>query len=213
MHVSTPRARERVRIFENPVLEALSKATPLLVAGFWIPAAVAAIAAGMLLRERALPEVLLFGAGGLLGWTLFEYVMHRFFFHLEMPGALGRRFGFIIHGCHHVDPRDPLRNVMPLSASIPYAAAVAALADLSIDRADWLLAGGFGALGYVTYDLSHWAFHQRRSRNRLFRYLQRHHWRHHAAGVDGNYAVTAPLWDWVFRTGIGAKRGRGDAAR
>lgn len=205
--------RERVRIFENPVLEALSKATPWMVAGFWIPAAAAAIAASLLIRERALPEVLLFAFGGLLGWTLFEYVMHRFLFHLDVPGAFGRRFAFVIHGCHHVDPGDPLRNVMPLSASVPYAAAMAALADLFVDRADWLLVGGFGALGYVAYDLSHWAFHQRRSRFHLFRYLQRHHWRHHAADASGNYAVTAPFWDWIFRTGIGARSARRDAAR
>lgn len=212
MPVSTPRARERVRLFENPVLEALTTATPSLVAGFWIPCAVAAIVAGITLRERTLPEALLLAAGGLIGWTLFEYAMHRFLFHLELPGALGRRFAFVIHGCHHADPRDALRNVMPLAASIPYAAAVAALADLFIDRADWLLAGGFGALGYVGYDLGHWAFHQRRSRNRLFRYLQRHHWRHHAADADGNYAVTVPLWDFLFRTRIGAKRADGATA-
>lgn len=204
--------RERVRIFENPVLEALSKATPWMVAGFWIPAAAAAIAASLLLRERSLPEVLLAAFGGLLGWTLFEYVMHRFLFHLELPGAIGRRLAFVIHGCHHVDPRDPLRNVMPLSASIPFAAVIAALADLLIDRADWLLVGGFGVLGYVAYDLSHWAFHQRRSRHRLFRYLQRHHWRHHAGGA-GNYAVTAPPWDWIFGTAIQTNRGRSAAAR
>ncbi len=199
--------RERVRIFENPILESLSKATPWMVAAFWIPAAIAAIAASLHLRERSLPEVLLFAFGGLLGWTLFEYVMHRFLFHLELPGAVGRRLAFVIHGCHHVDPRDPLRNVMPLSASVPYAAAMAVLADLLIDRADWLLVGGFGALGYITYDLGHWTFHQRRSRNRLFRHLQRHHWRHHATGA-GNYAVTAPFWDWIFHTAIRAKSPR-----
>lgn len=204
--------RERVRIFENPVLEALSKATPWMVTAFWIPVAIAAIAASLHLRERSLPEVLPFAFGGLLGWTLFEYVMHRFLFHLELPGPLGRRLAFVMHGCHHADPRDPLRNVMPLSASIPFAAAMAVLADLLIDRADWLLVGGFGALGYITYDLSHWAFHQRRSRNRLFRHLQRHHWRHHATGA-GNYAVTAPFWDWFLRTAIRSKSLRRNAAR
>ncbi len=205
--------RERVRIFENPVLEALSKATPWMVAGFWIPAAAAAIAASLVLRERSLLEVLLSAFGGLLGWTLFEYVLHRFLFHLDPPGALGRRLAFVIHGCHHVDPRDPLRNVMPLSASVPFAAVLAAMADLAFDRADWLLVGGFGVLGYVAYDLSHWAFHQRRSRYRLFRYLQRHHWRHHAEGAAGNYAVTAPVWDRIFRTGIRTKLARRAAAR
>lgn len=208
----SPSPRERVRIFENPVLEALSKATPWMVAGFWLPAAAAAIAASLTLRPRPLPEVFLFAFGGLFGWTLFEYAMHRFLFHLRLPGALGRRFAFVIHGCHHVDPRDPLRNVMPLSASVPFAAAMAVLADLVFDRADWLLVGGFGALGYVVYDLSHWAFHQRRSGNRLFRYLQRHHWRHHA-GAAGNYAVTAPFWDWIFRTGIPAASARRAARR
>lgn len=213
MPAPVPCARERVRLFRNPVLEALSKATPLMVAGFWIPGAAIAIAAGTTLRERTPLDILLYGAAGLLGWTLFEYAMHRFLFHLALPGAWGRRLGFVIHGCHHVDPRDPLRNVMPLSVSVPYGAAIAVLADLVFDRADWLLVGGFAALGYVGYDLSHWTYHQRRARSRVFRYLQRHHWRHHAAGADGNNAVTVPFWDTVFRTRIAPRRAAGELAR
>lgn len=196
------RNRSSIRIFENPVLEALSKTPPALLAAFWLPGGAGAIVYGASLERHSAQTILLLGIAAIVAWTLLEYAMHRFVFHFQPRGPITRRFVFVIHGCHHVDPRDPLRNVMPLSVTIPYAAVNGLIVDQFFALGDWLVFGGFFALAYAGYDLGHWAFHQRTSSNRLFRYLQRHHLRHHYARADGNYAVTAPVWDRVFGTRI-----------
>jgi len=59
--------------------------------------------------------------GGLLVWTITEYVLHRFLFHWEPGSVLGKRLHFIFHGVHHDFPQDALRLVMPPSVSIPLA--------------------------------------------------------------------------------------------
>ena len=57
--------------------------------------------------------------GGLLLWTLAEYLLHRYLFHYSGPRAWQRRMHFVIHGVHHDFPQDSDRLVMPLGASIP----------------------------------------------------------------------------------------------
>src|SRR5215210_4497597 len=65
----------------------------------------------------ALPLV----AAGYGFWTLTEYWLHRVVFHFEPEGGIGARIHWMIHGVHHDHPNDPLRLVMPPSASIPLA--------------------------------------------------------------------------------------------
>src|SRR5580698_7973211 len=37
----------------------------------------------------------------IFAWSLTEYVLHRYVFHTELPGELGKRIHFVIHGVHH----------------------------------------------------------------------------------------------------------------
>jgi sterol desaturase/sphingolipid hydroxylase (fatty acid hydroxylase superfamily) len=43
-------------------------------------------------------------------------------------------------------------------------------------------------------------------RGPVLRQMRRHHLRHHHAREEGNYAITAIFWDWVFGTEVPAKR-------
>lgn len=43
-------------------------------------------------------------AAGLLVWSLTEYLVHRFVFHLAGASPAGRRLQFIVHGVHHEAP-------------------------------------------------------------------------------------------------------------
>ena len=60
-------------------------------------------------------------AVGYVLWTLTEYWLHRVVFHFEPEEGLGARMHWMIHGVHHDHPNDPMRLVMPPSASIPLA--------------------------------------------------------------------------------------------
>lgn len=195
---------ERIRLFENPLLERLTRARPLTVALVW-GAAIGGIAGW----SAALPEVTLgtasaWAMAGCAAWTLFEYALHRYIFHWAPESAWGRRLVFLIHGCHHAQPEDPERAVMPLLASAPLALLLFA-ATLALVPAPWggVAFAGFLA-GYLHYDLTHWACHQAKPRTGWGRMVKRHHLRHHYADADysGNWGVGTPVWDRVFGTAL-----------
>ena len=53
---------------------------------------------------------------GLFGWTLVEYVFHRFIFHIDgkLPNhQAALTLHFLLHGIHHLIPMDHDRLVMP----------------------------------------------------------------------------------------------------
>jgi sterol desaturase/sphingolipid hydroxylase (fatty acid hydroxylase superfamily) len=53
-------------------------------------------------------------------------------------------------------------------------------------------------LGYVVYDVVHYACHQLPMKGRISRALKMHHMRHHHHRVRGNYAITGMIWDRIF---------------
>jgi sterol desaturase/sphingolipid hydroxylase (fatty acid hydroxylase superfamily) len=143
---------------------------------------------------------LLVGAGWLV-WSLTEYLLHRHLFHFEPRSSLLQRAVFIIHGNHHSESNDPLRNLMPPIVSIPVGLLVwAAAIAVAGPEGTWLLFGFMS--GYVVYDIVHYACHQFPMKGRVGRMLKTHHMRHHHLRAKGNYAITGMLWDRVFATRI-----------
>jgi 4-hydroxysphinganine ceramide fatty acyl 2-hydroxylase len=60
-----------------------------------------------------MPEKIIWLLGGLLYWTIFEYILHRFVMHLDvsfmdklplLPEVW--TLHFILHGMHHAFPQD-----------------------------------------------------------------------------------------------------------
>ena len=138
--------------------------------------------------------------GGLFVWTFVEYILHRFVFHWQPPGEIGARLHFIFHGVHHDFPNDRLRLVMPPSISIPLAAVFyvgfrATLGDPSV----FPFFAGF-IVGYLFYDISHYAIHHFNINSTIWKYIKDHHMRHHYAENERGYGVSNPLWDYVFDT-------------
>ncbi|WP_379923037.1 sterol desaturase family protein [Erythrobacter sp. R86502] len=140
---------------------------------------------------------------GWLAWSLTEYMLHRHVFHFEPRSALLQRAVFIIHGNHHTDSNDPLRNLMPPIVSIPVGLLIwIAAVAVAGPTGTWFLLGFMS--GYVLYDLVHYACHQFPMKGRLGRRLKTHHMRHHHLRAKGNYAITGMVWDRVFSTNISA---------
>jgi sterol desaturase/sphingolipid hydroxylase (fatty acid hydroxylase superfamily) len=176
-----------------------SRVHPLHVVAIWLPiigySAYRSIQAG----ARGLPFAGALMAGVLL-WTLIEYLLHRFVFHFTPHGKMQEDLSFLIHGIHHDYPWDADRLVMPPAVSL----SVGALLYLPI----MFVAGPvyFGvafagtALGYVWYDLAHYAFHHIKPRTALGRYLRSYHLIHHFKTHTRRYGVSTPLWDYVFGT-------------
>ncbi|WP_255406246.1 sterol desaturase family protein [Novosphingobium sp. CF614] len=142
---------------------------------------------------------------GMLVWTVFEYALHRFLFHMKLDSAAGKQLLFLIHGNHHADPGDRYRNMMPLVVSVTLGGLCWAGFVALAGRPGSLLFLGFG-LGYVIYDTIHYACHQWPMRGPVLKQLKRHHLRHHYARTDGNYSISAIFWDRLLGTGIPGKR-------
>lgn len=195
-------ASPRIRLFRNDLLERLTLVSPPAFALTWAVFLALALYAGW--GATSLSVSIMLVLLGVLIWTLFEYAMHRFIFHLKPTSAVGRWLIFLTHGNHHAAPGDRYRNIMPPIVSLVLSGA--------IWWAFWMLLGptgsvlylGFG-IGYVVYDAIHFACHQLPMRGPILRQLRRHHIRHHHAKQEGNYAITAIFWDRLFGTDIPAK--------
>ena len=128
---------------------------------------------------------------GVFAWSLVEYSIHRFLFH--------RRFRRD-HWAHHVDTK------AYIGISGVYLSAVSLIALLPVY---WLrltsLYSGF-MMGYFSYLLLHFIMHRPQLRiYSLIEKLARNHEVHHQKGIEKNFGVTSPLWDFIFRTYVSPK--------
>lgn len=174
------------RLFESPVLEALTRTRPWMIPVVWIPVAT-------MVWSQSHWDL----SHGLMGvgfWTLLEYVMHRWVFHWTNWPTLH----FLIHGQHHRFPRDADRLVLPI---VPVAVLVSGVGNILVKTIGYV--SGMGCLagilyGYVWYDMTHYAVHA----SSWLVGLREHHMRHHYHDEQFNFGVTSPLWDWVFGTWV-----------
>jgi dihydroceramide fatty acyl 2-hydroxylase len=61
------------------------------------------------------------------------------------------------------------------------------------------LMAGF-IVGYLLYDMTHYATHHFPMRSGYAKFLKRHHMMHHYKDPATRFGVSSPLWDWVFGT-------------
>jgi sterol desaturase/sphingolipid hydroxylase (fatty acid hydroxylase superfamily) len=186
------------RMFDNPVLDALSRVHPMVPPLIFVPAIILTFLTGA--DRLGTGNAVLAVVAGYVVWTLTEYWLHRIVFHFEPEDGLGSRLHWIIHGVHHDHPNDPMRLVMPPSVSVPLSLGFYGLFVLAAGSA-WGIAlfSGFIA-GYLAYDMLHYHTHHHVPRTRLGRKLRELHMRHHFQDHTAGYGVSAPYWDHVFGT-------------
>jgi sterol desaturase/sphingolipid hydroxylase (fatty acid hydroxylase superfamily) len=188
------------RMFDNRLLELLSRVHPAVPPLLYVPVIVICLVLAVGPHDLAAAAVAGVFALGIVTWSLAEYLLHRFVFHFQPDTRWGRRLHFIIHGVHHDYPHDPMRLVMPPSVSVPLAI-LTFLGFSALLGPDWSLPFFAGFLvGYLVYDMTHYHLHHHRSSNRLSLALRRYHYRHHFQQSSRGFGVTTPLWDKVFRT-------------
>ena len=194
------------RLFDNPLLDKLSRvhwSVPLFV---YVPIILAlGVASFELIAPLTATATI---ALGYLIWTLIEYFGHRYLFHWEFPGTLGRRLHFLIHGVHHDHPNDPLRLVMPVLLSGPIMIVAWLVASLVFGATlRYPALAGF-ITGYVAYDMVHYYTHHAQPTTWLGLTLRRLHLMHHFRDHDKGFGVSAPYWDAVFGTAERKRRRR-----
>ena len=193
-----PRKGELV-MFENPLLERLSRISPVTVLAVFVPGGLLTFYQGLRVGTDLTTAALLFFAG-IFGWTLFEYLLHRFVFHYYPDWKPQQKLQFTMHGVHHQYPNDKDRLVMPVTVSIPLSVLLLWLFLTLLGTKGWCFSSGF-VFGYLAYDMIHYSVHFfPRVKNPVFRKLRRHHMNHHFRDTHKGFGVSSPLWDRVFRT-------------
>lgn len=191
-----------IRVFENEFIEKVFATAHPASPGLWFLPLI-----GYGLYDAAMlsgiPLLIAVGcvAAGFLGFTLLEYVLHRWLFHLEGGSNFRRKFSvFMMHGYHHEFPGDRLRLVAPPLMSWPLGGLVYAALLFTVGSAlTWPLFAGV-CLGYLAYDWIHYYTHHFRPTTRVGKFLRRYHMEHHFKDQSTHFGISSPLWDVVFGT-------------
>lgn len=188
----------QARLFKNDYMEMMTKTHPVVVYCMYFPVIFFMLYYGVTNRHFSVSaEVFLFIAG-ILFWSFFEYIMHRYLFHMIVESPRAKRFVYTLHGVHHEYPRDKERLFMPPVPSIIVACTIFSIMY-------WLM--GWKALsffpgflfGYILYGSMHYAIHAF-APPRMLKALWRNHHLHHYKTPEKGFGVSSVLWDIVFQT-------------
>jgi len=201
--VTTEHNRGNAEIFKNPFLESLTKTS--LRSNVIVYGAVVALLIYNALYIKNIPFNIFIGlfTFALFFWTFAEYILHRFLFHWINENKFVKRFHFIMHGSHHLYPRDTERLLMPpvpgiLMASILFGIFYIIFAIIGYPVYTWAFFPGF-FLGYLLYSFLHRATHVVKP-PKQFKFLWKHHSLHHYKYPNKAFGVSNTLWDHVFGT-------------
>ncbi len=144
---------------------------------------------------------------GLLLWTLLEYGLHRFVFHVEVRNTLLRRLVNASHLRHHAAPRDPDKILVHTSYGLVISALLLVLMYLGLGS--WSHAAGIMTgiwAGFLYYELVHYRVHTGAAASWLIGRQRRRHFQHHFVDQTNCFGVTTPLWDYIFRTATSSEQ-------
>ncbi|OJI97126.1 hypothetical protein ASPVEDRAFT_273081 [Aspergillus versicolor CBS 583.65] len=198
------RGGESAPLFGN-FLEPLSKTAWYVVPIVWMPPVIY----GTIMGTAGLgstPAAVGYWIFGVFFWSLIEYFMHRFLFHIDkfLPdNRVGITLHFLLHGIHHYLPMDKYRLVMPPTLFVVLATPFWKFAH-TVLYYNWyaaLLAYCGGVFGYICYDVTHYFLHHR-NLPPYYKELKKYHLQHHFADFDNGFGVTSRFWDRIFGTEI-----------
>ena len=191
---------ETVRMFENNFFEALSRVHPSIPVIIYLPVISFFLYRSIIIFELSFITILSLILLGVAIWTLTEYTLHRFIFHYKPKTKFGEKIHFIFHGVHHDYPNDSRRLVMPPSVSVPLAVMFYFLFEAILGNI--LVAPFFIGflIGYLFYDLTHYAVHHFNIHNKFWLALKKHHMRHHYQDSEKGFGVSSPVWDEIIGT-------------
>lgn len=186
------------RLYKSDFLEVLTKTHPLVIYSIYVPILSFMIYYGAEYLGISYGKEALIFLAGLLFWTLFEYVMHRYLFHWGSESKAAQKFVYTLHGVHHEYPRDRERLFMPPVPSLIISSIIFGGMYLVVGAYALSLFPGFIS-GYMLYGTMHYAIHSF-APPRYLKGLWRNHHLHHYKYPEKGFGVSSILWDHIFRT-------------
>ena len=187
------------QLFENRFLDILTRTHISVTLVLYTVLPVILLIIGFNKNYLTLTSAILLFVIGMLAFTLVEYLMHRYLFHIE-PSSPGRaKFARIVHGAHHDHPKDKDRISMPPLPSILLASFFFGLFRLLLGTHVFGFLPGF-FIGYLLYSSIHYAVHAYQPPKNFLKILWVHHGIHHYKDPENAFGVSTPFWDMLFRT-------------
>jgi len=194
-----PKHKGSAQLFKNPVLERMTHthiAAPLTI--FFAVAGVSlyySLSRGLLTGLTAFSLFL----GGWLLFTLVEYLMHRYLYHMDANTPAKAKFQYTMHGVHHEYPKDKSRLAMPPILTVFVASLLFFIFRFSFGNAGFGILAGF-VFGYALYLFVHYAIHAYSPPKNFLKFWWHHHAMHHYRQEEIAFGVSTTLWDHIIGT-------------
>jgi sterol desaturase/sphingolipid hydroxylase (fatty acid hydroxylase superfamily) len=199
----------QARLFKNDFLEMLTKTHPLVIWGMYVPIFTYMLYLAGDKYGYSTGRILLIFLAGMMFWSLFEYVAHRFLFHWTAKSERARKFVYTLHGNHHHYPRDRQRLFMPPIPSLIISTVLFGLMYVIMGTNVLMFFPGF-LFGYLMYGTMHYAIHAWNPPFKWMKPLWRNHHLHHYKNEHHGFGVSSTLWDLVFGTMFDLKKEKED---
>lgn len=186
-------------LFKNKFLERLTRTHISVPITILCVFAAGMVAWAVYYNLLSSPTIISMFFAGMLTFSLVEYLVHRYLFHITPNSKAKEKLQYTIHGVHHEFPKDVERLAMPpvLSAII----SVVLLFLFVWAMGDYALAFLPGFLvGYCAYLGVHFIVHAWSPPNNFFKKLWINHSIHHYKDNEIAFGVSSPLWDYIFGT-------------
>ena len=195
----TPKKTGGKRIFQSRFIEFFTNTHAYVAISLFILSGLLISYYAYLNEILSSTQVLVLFPIGLFSFTLVEYFVHRYVFHMEITTRIKEKIQYGTHGVHHEYPNDLGRVVMPPLLSIPLASILFFIAFFVVGKWAYAFMAGFFT-GYGLYLFVHYIVHAWKMPKNTFKTLWIYHNVHHFQDEDVAFGVTSHIWDRVFGT-------------
>ncbi|MEM7550270.1 MAG: sterol desaturase family protein [Bacteroidota bacterium] len=187
------------QLFNNPIIERLSRThfmVPIsILTGFSVFLLYWALRYDLLSVSTSIIMFLT----GFLSFTLVEYLVHRYVFHMDTDTEFKTKIQYNFHGVHHDYPKDKDRLAMPPIVSSAISVTLFFIFKLFMGDLAFAFIPGF-LMGYNGYLGVHYIVHAYQPPKNFFKSLWINHGIHHYKNQEAAFGVSSPLWDYIFQT-------------
>ena len=194
-----PKHKGSAQLFQNPVLERLSHTHIALPVSIFALTALISLYYGFTHGFLSGLSALGLFLGGWLLFTLAEYVVHRYLYHIPATTAGRAKFQYTMHGVHHEYPKDKTRLAMPPILTVFVASLLFFIFRFVFGTWAFGILAGF-TFGYALYLFVHYAIHAYSPPKNFLKVWWTHHSQHHYRQDEIAFGVSSTLWDHIIGT-------------